>query len=148
MRDSSHVPRPRNFMIEKLVFIRRFPCELPQATLTPPLSRAEGRFPPTLQNKNPTQGRILILVDGVAHDGSLFGEDGTEAMFFELVLFSAEVGVEPDREDACADQDATEFGEWEQAVPGSCVLDAMAEGDESCSSYDQQDHAEEGLGLS
>ena len=91
MRDSSHVPRPRNFMIEKLVFIRRFPCELPQATLTPPLSRAEGRFPPTLQNKNPTQGRILILVDGVAHDGSLFGEDGTEAMFFELVLFSAEV---------------------------------------------------------
>jgi hypothetical protein len=88
------------------------------------------------------------LEDGVAHDGSLFGEDGTEAMFFELVLFSAEVGVEPDREDACADQDATEFGEWEQAVPGGCVLDAMAEGDESCSSYDQQDHAEEGLGLS
>ena len=52
------------------------------------------------------------LEDGVTHDRSLLGEDGTETVFFELVLFSAEIGVEPDGENACADQDAAEFGEW------------------------------------
>src|SRR5690554_4052163 len=34
-RDSTHLRRARNFVFENVVFKRRFPCELPQAILTP-----------------------------------------------------------------------------------------------------------------
>lgn len=34
-RDSSHVPRPRDFTIANIVRIGKSPCELPPAVLTP-----------------------------------------------------------------------------------------------------------------
>lgn len=37
-----HVPRPRNFTIENIVFIGSFPCEVPQALLTSDLMGADS----------------------------------------------------------------------------------------------------------
>jgi hypothetical protein len=56
-----HVPRPRNFTIESIAFIGRFPCEAPLALLTPGVRAIRLRQSP-IQIKSPAVSRGLIFL--------------------------------------------------------------------------------------
>ena len=55
-----HLRRPRNFMIESTAFVRRFPCELPLAVLTPAVRATNCAKPRKWKSYGIYRKRLII----------------------------------------------------------------------------------------